>query len=125
MYKTHFYQGSDTHKVIYIKYSNMLAKVKALSKQKYFEKERNNNRKLLGFVLPCSVKKSSSFPSKLKFDGVKIDNPDAILECFNSKVLMQYMGARFAENINSNNSYDFKKSCVAYFIIPVFSAYPK
>jgi len=55
---------------------------------RYFKKEINNNRgnhckvwELLHSVLLCSNKKSSSFPSKLQFDGVKIDNPYVILEC--------------------------------------------
>jgi len=113
IYKTHFYQGNDTHKLIYKKDSNKLTKVKDLSKRRYFKKEINNNRgnprkvwELLRFVLPCSNKKSSSFPSKLQSDGVKIDNPDAILECFNSYFCN--IGVRFAKNIDRSNSYDFK-----------------
>jgi len=62
---------------------------------------------LLRFVLPCSNKKSSSFLSKLQFDGDKIDNPEAILECFNSYFCN--IGAKLAKNINTNNSYDLKK----------------
>jgi len=109
MYKTH-----HTHKLIYKKFFNKLTKVKALSKHRYFEKEINNNHdnpcklwELLRFVLPCSNKKASSFPSKLQFYGDKIDIPEAILECFNSYFCN--IGARLAKNIDSNNSYYFKK----------------
>ena len=89
MFKTHFINGNPIEKHLFRRYSNILAKIKALSKKQHFytefAKNKTNARKtweIIRSVLPNKSKREP--PCSLKVNGTTSKDPITIANEFNN-----------------------------------------
>ena len=89
MFKTHFINGNTIEKYLFRRYSNILTKIKTLSKKQHFytefAKNKTNARKtweIIRSVLPNKSKREP--PCSLKVNGTTSEDPITIANEFNN-----------------------------------------
>ena len=101
MFLTHFIDGDASEKQSFRRYSNILTKIKALSKKHHFHSEpvksKQNVRKtweITRSVLPS--KSNREPPSSLIVNGINSDDPVSISNEIN--IFFCSIGSKLAEN---------------------------